>query len=1042
MRVRFGTFRQLERELLSRVVEIKRLDPLAPIAIVAPSRRVADRLERLLAVERGLSAIGIRFHTFHSLAVEVVEDAGAAVLPLVADPLFHDRLVDAILENDPSLARRFGGTARPKGLAAALRSSVRDLIDAGVEAREVMGHIGVDWPEGPAASRRLADLLELQERYMAALARLEVSSSSALTVAASRAAAGSALLDGYAEILYYGFYDLTGLQLEFFERVTEARESTFYFPYRKGHPAFKFCDDFFELKLHRGGAAPEPAHGEEDAALSPVLDALFSPERSAEAPEGAVRIYNASGARDEVWRVSKEILRVAEEEGVAFDEIGVVARTLEPYRSAISEVFSADAVPYELAEDEPLLKHPFAKMAQELLTLRRRNFQATAVLDLVESPYLRLPAPFADAKRRRSWSRLIHRLGVSAGWLVWEAKLKRAAGEAESGAAALLDLIDAWRKRLEAHDGRRGWKEWSGVARQLVEDFLALPKDAQAAERAAREAAFAAIDSLAAFDALGAVDWEFFLETLVERLETSGIETPGRRGVRVLNAMDARGESFKVLFLIGLQEGLFPRQVREDPILRDEARARLRHPGGYWIARKGSGHEEERLLFYLSAASARERLYCVFSRSDEDGKAQAPSWYLREICRAARLPLASAERVARQPRERIMRCPPEFLSPQEVALRLSFAGTDASGYMDAVERDGALLRGSPARMRALNARGAAGPLDGIVGPMDELSRRVVARGVSPTGLDSYARCPFQYFAGRVLELEQEEETVDRGEFAASERGRAYHACLERFYGALRESGYWSKPGSSSWRPALKSAADSVFAEYGWREMGVYPLVWEAARTEMVRNLEAFVEWDMARIGETRLVPSYFERELRGTLELPALPASLKGLEFHGFADRIDVDEEGRRFQIVDYKKSPPRKKVEQQVFGGRMHQPPVYAELAPDSLPSGKPWHLEGAHLYALEPSEESGERLFSYSGQQWQRDRSAVLEGIAVSVEEIAQGRFPIRPEDQEFGYCSFCSYSTICRKSHGRSRDRAEAEYENSALKKIHDRKRPKEA
>ena len=44
-----------------------------------------------------------------------------------------------------------------------------------------------------------------------------------------------------------------------------------------------------------------------------------------------------------------------------------------------------------------------------------------------------------------------------------------------------------------------------------------------------------------------------------------------------------------ILILIGLREGLFPRQIQEDPLLREPARAALRHPAGYWIARKSAG---------------------------------------------------------------------------------------------------------------------------------------------------------------------------------------------------------------------------------------------------------------------------------------------------------------------------------------------------------------------------------------------------------------------------------------------------------------------
>ena len=112
-----------------------------------------------------------------------------------------------------------------------------------------------------------------------------------------------------------------------------------------------------------------------------------------------------------------------------------------------------------------------------------------------------------------------------------------------------------------------------------------------------------ALDESAAFDRLGKTcSWEEFLDVLERKLARATRSAGGGGlGVRALDAMDARGQRSRAVVLLGLKEKLFPRQIQEDPILRDAARAALRHPAGYWIGRKAAGHEEERLLFYLAA---------------------------------------------------------------------------------------------------------------------------------------------------------------------------------------------------------------------------------------------------------------------------------------------------------------------------------------------------------------------------------------------------------------------------------------------------------
>src|SRR5581483_10468131 len=125
--------------------------PERPVAVVAPSRRLADRLERLAAVDGGLAALGLRFHTFYSLALEALEDAGGPSARL-AGGLFHDQVIDRLLERGPAKPSR--------GLASAYRSSLRDLLDAGVEPENYAQNLrGLIRDEADRA--RLEKLLEL-----------------------------------------------------------------------------------------------------------------------------------------------------------------------------------------------------------------------------------------------------------------------------------------------------------------------------------------------------------------------------------------------------------------------------------------------------------------------------------------------------------------------------------------------------------------------------------------------------------------------------------------------------------------------------------------------------------------------------------------------------------------------------------------------------------------------------------------------------------------------------------------------------------------
>lgn len=1022
-----GPFEALEEAFVERVRALKPGPGAKPLLVVAPSRVLTDRLERLLAVENGLPLLGVHFHTFHSLAAAVVEEAGFPDAALVSDPVFHDAVVDRALDLAPVLG--VARELRPKALASAVRSSLRDLIDAGVDAKQVAEHFGSTLIRDEEEAARFNGLLAILALYEKELARLGVLAPSALVKRAAESAAASGFLSGFSEIIYYGFYDLTGLQLDFFEAVTAARPSQLFFPFRQGHPAFRFSEELFQQKFS-GISSSAAAGAAGGTALGGALDSLFDPSKPpAPVEHGRIVIVSASGARDEAWAAAKETLRLLNE-GIPAHEIAIVARTLEPYRPALAEAFLAEGLPLDLSCGEPILRHPAAKAALDLLTLRERDFPARTVEDLAGSPYFTAATP----RRAWYWRRLVDVLGIRAGWLQWRGKLEAKAGAAielrphrvreglpgelvpVEDVRALWEFVSGLHRTLGAAEAP--WSARAAEARALLAAHLALPEKPSPAERDAFAAVDAALEELAAFDRLRRpCAWEDFLGAFERKLTRAVRDAgDGLLGVRALDAMDARGQRFRAVMLVGLKEKLFPRQVLEDPLLRDAARSALRHPAGYWIGRKAAGHEEERLLFYLACSSAKEKLVLIYPRSDEAGKASVPSTYLRELCRAAGLPAPGEDdtrRVPRQPSERLRSTPPELLTPREASLLAVLQGGAPDPALGAADARTAPLPEELGRVAALNDRGAPSGHDGLTRPIMAELEKLKESGLSPTAIDLYASCPFRFFAARVLNLGEREEASGRGELTPQARGRVYHAVLEKFYASLSAE-EWS--GAKDWEPAYAKADAVVFTENDWKALGVYPLLWEAARLDMSARLRSFIAWDLERLRAARLKPRLYETRLQGA---PAGGAP-GGIPWKGVADRIDADDEAREFHVVDYKtrESSRTKKLQEKVAEGKLHQLPFYAELGGDALGAG--WKFGGASLLFLEV-EEGEARSAELTAEDWGVSRGSFMGILAARVDAIASGRFPMRPDDGERGHCSWCEFPTVCRKGHAPSRARA---------------------
>src|SRR5258708_38727942 len=99
MQVVTGPFRPaLEGAVREAFAALRRDDPLAPLAIVAPSKRIADRLKDLAleAVPEGFAAV--RFFNLFSFARTIYEEKAAAGHRLILDKLLPARPLLAILK--------------------------------------------------------------------------------------------------------------------------------------------------------------------------------------------------------------------------------------------------------------------------------------------------------------------------------------------------------------------------------------------------------------------------------------------------------------------------------------------------------------------------------------------------------------------------------------------------------------------------------------------------------------------------------------------------------------------------------------------------------------------------------------------------------------------------------------------------------------------------------------------------------------------------------------------------------------------------------
>jgi hypothetical protein len=202
-------------------------------------------------------------------------------------------------------------------------------------------------------------------------------------------------------------------------------------------------------------------------------------------------------------------------------------------------------------------------------------------------------------------------------------------------------------------------------------------------------------------------------------------------------------------------------------------------------------------------------------------------------------------------------------------------------------------------------------------------------------------------------------------------------------------------------------------------MGVYPLVWYAAKQRMTDILRRFVDKDISMIRQNGLLPIYFEQ----TYTAPA-PLGIQGLRFTGRPDRIDWDPQRKKYRVVDYKTHWHGKSLEDRVLDGKAYQPPIYLEITSQSPPFSTSRSEPVGACYSIIDADMDGDGkwMHEFSTQAWETLRPALHKNLAALYQRIVKGQFCIAPDERRDGPCPRCPFARSCRKAHPATRRRAE--------------------
>jgi ATP-dependent helicase/nuclease subunit B len=1046
LRVVTGRFHpDLESALVDHLTDVKATDPLATIAILVPSKALADRLRTLLSVEHRLSFLNLHVLTFHQLALRLAGETAAHSLPRVVDELFFEQLVRHIVRSKLSSQAPLQRIGQSFGTWGALWATIRDLKDADVDPGQALQGLREGYFEEDN-KEWLGALISLYAAVKEAGKTLGVGTPDDLAEALIPFVPTASFLQPLREVLYYGFYDLTQVQLSLFEAVSRARETTLFFPL-ENDAACGFARRFFDRYI-------QPLVTSDEAMIRLEQKSSIAASHSVQ-----LTVRSMIGAEEELATTCRTILDLVETHGYRFDQIGVTARTLDAYSPYLQSIFDRHRIPFCTTASQPLMQEPICKLVLQLVSLPLNDFYRASVLDVVTSPlYVTdLYDDVSKSYRPEQWKLLVQAFHITHGAEEWK-RLERAGqasvmldGEESLGDALaiapevislLWQVVSQLTEDCSTLPSRGTIGQMVTACRTLVDRRLRRLDAAAVAEKdvqLARQAmTWETIDriwmTLAELEPLNEeMTWAEFVELLTHAFErtTKPFSNGSSQGVMVCDVMAIRGVPFKSLFVLGLNEKVFPRHIREDAFLRDCHRHVLDTTFGFKIDEKLNAYGEETLLFHLCCQAASQRLYLSYQRADESGRMLAVSPYLGEARRRFGRDEQPIDVVPRRLTDRVLQRPTitPFLPPAELTRWLALNGQDPTDLVQALGRDAEAWRHAVSALERIEEDGMTLNLfDGMTGTVESHWSRVLERGLAPTPLERYARCPFQYFSADVLRLEPSRVAIGQEPDAALV-GTLCHASLRRVYEQLVKEGWPTEQVAGERKEqTIRASVEQAAAVLESQHRTGHYLLWELAKGLIVTLVIAAVEADETEQPEHPYIPVAFEVDGEGTLPGIFDEGSLK---IRGRIDRLDRHRISGALRVLDYKfkvgsamKPEDRHLVQSAVRGYRL-QPPLYSCL---TIP-GQPMPSQVQFLF-LAPQWSTAISRTTFEAISWESDTGTLIQNtIKTLVDGIRAGRFFILPD----GYCDGCEFRVACRREHAPTWWRAHRAAEPKVLKTL---------
>ena len=591
--------------------------------------------------------------------------------------------------------------------------------------------------------------------------------------------------------------------------------------------------------------------------------------------------------------------------GSRYRDFAVIARDIERYSGIIDAVFEKFGLPCRVFNEIPLSEQPLFKLIISALDIKNGGWSTDDVMVYLKTGLTSITPSECDTLENyvSTWNIRGSQWRSDGGWFMnpdgYTDRLT------EEG-AKLLEEVNSLRIRIvrpleKLHESLDGRSTVEVICRAVYAFLSELEVDKRILESNNDDeirlwnCLCDVLDTMCDTVGKRKMDSKLFaglFATVVSQSNVGALPSTIDE-IAVGSANLIRTDSVKHVYILGLNENIFPAQITENSFFSDADKIYLETCGVNLSPTSDKGFYEELYYFYTSITSASERVTVVCSSTDVDGKPLRPSVAFSRI-------------------KAIMPCSSSFKADELGLSRMICTPSQAFEYIFTLSgEEGEALRRAYAELTEYSdvINSEKQPLQTENEKLDGDTASKIFKGdlyLTQSRLDKFVLCSFSYQCAYVLKLKEQ----TKAEFSPADTGNLIHRVLEKFFSGILVDGKVPEIGDKE----LEEQIDAILNDYLGGIFGKETDVNISKRSfqlfmRLKRTLKVLIRNLLNEFKESEFVPSFFEMKIDDSGEI-GTAAPLKfplpdgaTAAIYGIADRVDTCKRGNDVyvRVIDYK---------------------------------------------------------------------------------------------------------------------------------------------